>query len=758
MKMGKEAEKKRMVGEIGRGTSKEEDDGKMVVVGIKMDQQSRELLTWALVKVASPGDRVVALHVLPTSSTESSDMDGSPSCLISSVKNFDSILSVYEGFCNLKQINLKLKVCRGSSIRKVLVREVNSYSASKLILGVAKNHSIIGPSSTSVAKYCTKQLAGRCSVLAVSNGKVVYQREASPAASRDQDNNKVSGIHWSASKNSSKLPKDPSGKLYCVLPARGQSGRISNVSKSSVLRLSDASQTESCSLCTPSNPPERKEESSLALVPIKKSSNTFSLWTDDLLEMRPGWPLLRGKVMNDRTSMVGSNGSVVQWAMRLPSRYSVPAPLHPIREPVKIEQNAVLICDAECNAIVPLETDSSNSLVEIHEEEVKLPAELEALQEKYSSVCRLFTYKELVQATSNFSPENLAGRGGSSRVYKGCLSDGRELAVKILKPSEDALKEFTSEIEIITSLQHKNIISLFGFCFENNNLILVYDFLSRGSLEECLHGEQENKVVISWTDRFKIAIGIAEALDYLHGDYNGQPVIHRDVKSSNILLSDGFEPQLSDFGLAKWASESTEPITCSDVAGTFGYLAPEYFMHGKVTEKIDVYAFGVVLLELLSGRKPIITGSSNNQESLVMWAKKILHEGKFKQIVDPSLGDKYDDNQMERMILAASLCIRRASRSRPRISFVLKLLQGEDDDVLQWAKMQASTTEEFDDPDGEATNPSSDIQSYIKLALLGVEDDSHSVSSMEANVEFITTNTSLEDYLQGRWSRSSSFD
>ncbi|XP_039126528.1 proline-rich receptor-like protein kinase PERK10 [Dioscorea cayenensis subsp. rotundata] len=741
MKMKKEEEKKRMVGEIGsRGSKEEEEEGKTVVVGIRMDQQSRELLTWALVKVASPGDRVIALHILPSSSTESSGMDGkSSSCLISSVKNFDSILSVYDGFCNLKQINLKLKVCRGSSIRKVLVQEVNSYSASKLILGVSKNNSIIGPSSTSVAKYCAKKLSAKCSVLAVNNGKVVYQREAS------QENHKVSSIQLNASRNSCKLPKDRTGKLYCVLPDRRQSGRISNASNLSIVELNDTSQTENCSLCSPSNLLEMKEESSLALVPIKESSNNISLSTDnDLIDMRPGWPLLRGAIMNDmRTSMEKSKGSVVQWAMMLPSRCSVSAPPpHSDFDHMKTEQNALLICDAD--------TNSSSSPVETHEEEVKFLAELECIREKYSSVYRLFTYNELKQATSDLSPEKLAGRGGSSRVYKGCLSDGRELAVKMLKPSEDALKEFTSEIEIITSLHHKNIISLFGFCFENNNLILVYDFLSRGSLEECLHGEQESKVVVSWVDRFKIATAIAEALDYLHGDCNGQPVIHRDVKSSNILLADDFEPQLSDFGLAKWASESTEPITCSDVAGTFGYLAPEYFMHGKVSEKIDVYAFGVVLLELLSGRKPIITGSSNNQESLVIWAKNIMQEGKIKQLVDPSLGDEYDDDQVERTILAASLCIRRASRSRPRIGRVLKLLQGEDD-AVSWARTQAGTLEEFDDSDDEVISPPSNLQSYIKLALLGVEDDSHSISSIEANTYF-------EDYLQGRWSRSSSFD
>ncbi|XP_039117115.1 probable receptor-like serine/threonine-protein kinase At5g57670 [Dioscorea cayenensis subsp. rotundata] len=679
MKMGKEDEEKQgMVAEFGKRAAKEEE-GRTVMVGVRMDSQSRELLTWALVKVAAPGDRVIALHVLPSSSIEVSEKNGKCSSLISLVKSFDSVLAVYEGFCNLKQIDLKLKICRGSSIRKALIREAKAYSATKLILGVAKNPSILGSSWISIAKHCAKKLPLECSVLAVNNGKVVYQREALPA-SQCQEKNKADN--------------------------KNKSGRNSSA-------------------------PERKEERSLALVPMKKS-----------LEMRPGWSLLRRAIMNDRkTSTEKSKISVFQWAMWLPSRWSFSSSIHPDRKPTNPELDPSVNCNEENN---------------VDEDEVKILEELQSLQVKYSSICRLFSYQDLMDATSNFSTENLVGKGGSSMVYKGCLSDGRELAVKILKPSEDALKEFTSEIEIITSLNHKNIISLLGFCFENNNLVLVYDFLSRGSLEECLHGEQESKIGLKWIDRYKVAVGIAEALDYLHGSGNAQPAIHRDVKSSNILLTSDFEPQLSDFGLAKWATASTSSIACRDVAGTFGYLAPEYFMYGKVTEKIDVYAFGVVLLELLSGKKPINTGCSKDQESLVMWAKKILQEGKAKQLVDGSLGDDYDSDQMDRMILAATLCIQRAPHSRPRISIVLKLLQG-DDDVLKWARSQVSASECSDDLD-EVTNPTPDIQSYINLALQDIDEDSHSVSSTEPSVDFITGNTSLEDYLQGRWSRSSSFD
>ncbi|XP_038984235.1 serine/threonine-protein kinase shk1/pak1-like isoform X2 [Phoenix dactylifera] len=686
---------------------------KTVVVGVKTDVQSRQLLTWALVTAAAPGDRVVALHVHTSRSSSSSDPEGEDeqAAVVSLAKDLDAMLAVYKGFCNLKQIYLKWKICKGSSVRKVLAREVNELAASKLILGVAKHSRSIRLSSLSIVKYCAKKLPLDCSVFAVSNGKIVFQRQAA-------DKNKVH--RRNSSKDSTSSSGD--GELYCLLPIRGQVGKDVDDSNSSPLledgsnngnsaadenvTMVDASLKQNCSICesvseTPSMN-ESKEDEPLAPVPMENSDAPASCsWSPGVKEIpraRASWTLLRRPVFSSIRSSSSSHEwpkiSLAHWALRLPSRYSA---VHPYRKSMK----------SSANAISNIDTDSTPPSGAVHDEEGVLSKELESLQEKYSSVCRLFSYKELVNTTSNFSPEKLIGKGGCSRVYKGCLSDGKEVAVKILKPSENALRDFFSEIEIVTTLHHKNIISLIGFCSENNSLILVFDYLSRGSLEEVLHGEKENKPVLSWATRYKVAMGVAEALDYLHGGSGAETVIHRDVKSSNILLSEDFEPQLSDFGLAKWASTSTSSPTSGDVAGTFGYLAPEYFMYGKVNKKIDVYAFGVVLLELLSGRKPISTGCPKGQESLVMW--------------------------------------------------VLKLLQG-DDDVVKWARSKVSTSEGLDELDDELIHPKSIIQSHLNLALLDVDDDSLSISSTEHTVDFITANTSMEDYLKGRWSCSSSFN
>ncbi|XP_065880231.1 protein kinase STUNTED isoform X2 [Euphorbia lathyris] len=584
--------------------------GRTVIVGVNLDSHSRQLLTWAMVKVAHPSDTVIALHVLPDN-----------------------------GFCNLKQVDLKLKICRGSSIPKVLLREAKSYSAAIIIVGAATSH------RTSVAKYCAKNLPKDCSVLAVNNGKVVFQKEGT-------EDNRHKGL-LNAIQRSISL-----GKNY-----KEEFETLKNEEQFLVKAMK-----QNCSICGT----QSADENALAL------------------ELKPGWPLL-GRQTSDSRQM-----SVVQWAMRLPTR--------------------------QLSLCLPNMSENESSLDGTQTLPLSpspVPQELEGLHQKYSATCRLFNYQQLLSATSNFSSENLVGKGGSSLVYKGCLPGGKELAVKILKPSEDVLKEFVLEIEIITTLNHKNIISLLGFGFEDNNLLLVYDFLSRGSLEENLHdNNRKDPLAFGWSERYKVAVGVAEALDYLHRG-TAQPVIHRDVKSSNILLSDDFEPQLSDFGLAKWASTSSSHIICSDVAGTFGYLAPEYFMYGKVNEKIDVYAFGVVLLELLSGRKPISNDLPKGQESLVMWAKPILDDGKVCQLLDPSLGEEYDGEQLESMVLAATLCVKRSPRARPEMRLVVKLLEG-DSEVRKWAKLQINNVE-----DDEACN----LESHLNLALLDVEDDNDWVST-----------------------------
>ncbi|KAL9393462.1 hypothetical protein Peur_012747 [Populus x canadensis] len=700
------------------------DEGVVLVVGVKLDGQSRELLTWSLVKMAQPGDRVIALHVLDsgTGNVNSECVAGTGSVL-SLVKTFDSLLAVYEGFCNLKQVDLKLKVCRGESVRKILVKEAKASNVAKLIVGTSKTRQKLN-SSTSTAKYCAKKLSKGCSVYAVRSGKILFQREAT-VASNDPFQEKLN----QESRNRSQKSQNKNS------PNRTPPLLLPDDSGTHVLE-------ESCW--------DGNDDNSWALVPIQTSKTPSDSDSNlsEALESKQGWSFLRRVLFPKQQHSEKAHVkrlSVVKWVFRIPTRNSSSV-VHPDQKQnislADADQNSNL--EVENYAIVPVGPEVAWTPISPCHDLNGIPEELKNLCERYSSSCRLFSYEELALSTSNFIPENMIGKGGSSHVYKGCLPDGKELAVKILKPSEDVLKEFIAEIEMITTLHHKNIISLFGFCFEQNKLLLVYDLLSRGSLEENLHGNMKDVNALGWQERYKVAVGVAEALDYLHNCCD-EPVIHKDVKSSNILLSDDFEPQLSDFGLACWASTSCH-TTCTDVAGTFGYLAPEYFMHGKVSDKVDVFAFGVVLLELLSGRKPINSEHPKGQESLVMWAKPILEGGKVSQLL-PRLGGEYDDDHIERMVLAATLCLRRSPKWRPQMSLVLKLLQG-DEEVKNWARHQVCASEEHDAMDGE-TFPSN-IQSHLNLALLDLEDDSLSISSTEQGV-------SIEDYLQGRWSRTSSF-
>ncbi|KAL8500920.1 hypothetical protein ACS0TY_020490 [Phlomoides rotata] len=664
-------------------------DSAVVVVAVKLDTRSKELLTWALVKVAQSGDRVIALHIL--------DSDADQASLLSLVKTFDSMLAAYEGFCNLKQVDLKLKVCKGSPVRKIILREVKSCGASSVILGASGLHHKI-KSRISVAKHCAKNLRRNISIICVDSGKIVFLRES------DAPNVSLLGnldVTQPRSKRRMKLSKSP-----LSLPPQ---------------RLLTSS---SCG----------NEDISMALVPLK---------TQEMPESKSRWAVLRRLFFHDRSlseTPSPKRPSMMRWILRSPSRQSVSA-IFPDQKQIIAPDTAEchLDLDPEKGAIVLYSADNISAHLS-----KSFSEELKALEEKYSTICRLFSYQELLLATNNFIPENLIGKGGSSQVYRGWLPGGQELAVKILKTSEDVLKHFVSEVEIVTSLHHKNIISLVGFCSEDDRLLLVYNLLSGGSLEDNFHGAENSQKNIGWDERCKVALGVAEALDHLHN--SAEPIIHRDVKSSNILLSDDFEPQLSDFGLATWASSCLHHMGISDVAGTFGYLAPEYFVNEKVTDKIDVYAFGVVLLELLSGRKSIDNALPKGKESLVMWAKHILKEGKVSELQDPKLIDACDQKQFEIMVLAATLCIRHAPQSRPEISLVLKLLRG-DPSIVDWAREESKSSEDSYIIKGEQ----SDIQSFINLALHNLEDDSASTSSTEQNI-------SVEDYLGGRWSRSSSFD
>nr|XP_018680018.1 PREDICTED: probable receptor-like serine/threonine-protein kinase At5g57670 isoform X1 [Musa acuminata subsp. malaccensis] len=320
---------------------------------------------------------------------------------------------------------------------------------------------------------------------------------------------------------------------------------------------------------------------------------------------------------------------------------------------------------------------------------------------------RCFSYEEIHRATGGFRQENLVGRGGYAEVYRGVLEDGQAIAVKRLtraSSDEQRTKDFLTELGAVGHVRHPNVSALLGCCVDRD-LHLIFEFSSRGSVCSNLYGNvtsDESSPPMAWKLRHDIAVGTARGLHYLHKGCQRR-IIHRDIKASNILLTANFEPQISDFGLARWLpTEWTHrAVARAPIEGTFGCLAPEYFMHGIVHEKTDVFAFGVFLLEIISGRKPV-DGSHN---SLLSWAKPYLRDGTVQALVDARLGDEYDIDQLRKLTFAASLCIRTTPTQRPSMTEALDILEGRKILQDQWKMPEGEEEEQefwgFDDLDDD---------------------------------------------------------
>ncbi|OVA02260.1 Protein kinase domain [Macleaya cordata] len=288
---------------------------------------------------------------------------------------------------------------------------------------------------------------------------------------------------------------------------------------------------------------------------------------------------------------------------------------------------------------------------------------------------KTFSLAELEKATDKFSSKKILGEGGFGRVYHGIMEDETEVAVKLLtREDQNGDREFIAEVEMLSRLHHRNLVKLFGICIEEQTRCLIYELVHNGSVESHLHGVDKSKGPLDWDARMKIALGAARGLAYLHEDSNPR-VIHRDFKASNVLLEDDFTPKVSDFGLAREATEGSHHIS-TRVMGTFGYVAPEYAMTGHLLVKSDVYSYGVVLLELLSGRKPVDMSQPPGQENLVTWARPLLttREG-LEQLVDPALDGNYNFDNMARVAAIASMCVHPEVAQRPFMGEVVQALK-----------------------------------------------------------------------------------
>ncbi|KAL6970789.1 PTI1-like tyrosine-protein kinase 3 [Sarracenia purpurea var. burkii] len=288
---------------------------------------------------------------------------------------------------------------------------------------------------------------------------------------------------------------------------------------------------------------------------------------------------------------------------------------------------------------------------------------------------------ELKEKTDNFGSKALIGEGSYGRVYYANLNNGKSVAVKKLDVSAEPESnvEFLTQVSMVSRLKHENVIELLGYCVEGNIRVLAYKYATMGSLHDILHGRKgvegaQPGPVLNWMQRVRIAVDTARGLEYLHEKV--QPsIIHRDIRSSNVLLFENYAAKIADFNLSNQAPDMAARLHSTRVLGTFGYHAPEYAMTGQLTQKSDVYSFGVVLLELLTGRKPVDHTMPRGQQSLVTWATPRLSEDKVKQCVDPKLKGEYPPKGVAKLAAVAALCVQYEAEFRPNMSIVIKALQ-----------------------------------------------------------------------------------
>ncbi|XP_057787805.1 probable LRR receptor-like serine/threonine-protein kinase At4g30520 isoform X3 [Salvia miltiorrhiza] len=333
-----------------------------------------------------------------------------------------------------------------------------------------------------------------------------------------------------------------------------------------------------------------------------------------------------------------------------------------------------------------------------------------------------FTIKELRRATNNFSSKNILGAGGFGNVYRGKLEDGTLVAVKRLKDltGTTGISQFRTELEMISLAVHRNLLRIFGYCATQNERLLVYPYMSNGSVASRLRGKPE----LDWNMRKRIAIGASRGLLYLHEQCDPK-IIHRDVKAANVLLDDYYEAVVGDFGLAKLLDHAESHVTTA-VRGTVGHIAPEYLSTGQSSEKTDVFGFGILLLELITGMRALEFGKTVSQKGAMLeWVKKVQQEKKMELLVDKELGMKYDRIEVGEMLQVALLCTQYLPAHRPKMSDIVRMLEG-DGLAEKWAASHNLV---------DSSTSNSKMHLCTTTTTAGFGHDQSSVFGMEKNMD-----------------------
>ncbi|XP_014498218.1 probable serine/threonine-protein kinase At1g01540 isoform X1 [Vigna radiata var. radiata] len=341
---------------------------------------------------------------------------------------------------------------------------------------------------------------------------------------------------------------------------------------------------------------------------------------------------------------------------------------------------------------------------------------------------RWYTLRELEDATGGLCPENVVGEGGYGIVYHGVLNDGTKIAVKnLLNNKGQAEKEFKVEVEAIGRVRHKNLVRLLGYCVEGAYRMLVYEYVDNGNLEQWLHGDVGPVSPLTWNIRMNIILGTARGLAYLHEGLEPK-VVHRDVKSSNILIDRQWNSKVSDFGLAKLLCSENSYVT-TRVMGTFGYVAPEYACTGMLTEKSDIYSFGILIMEIITGRSPVDYARPQGEVNLIEWLKTMVGNRKSEEVVDPKLPEMPSSKALKRALLIALRCVDPDATKRPKMGHVIHMLEA--DDML-------FHNEQKTDGDSSRSYQNEHKDSNLDKRTDGVTDQSEDASSSRNNHQATT--------------------
>ncbi|KAF3655566.1 putative serine/threonine-protein kinase [Capsicum annuum] len=288
-----------------------------------------------------------------------------------------------------------------------------------------------------------------------------------------------------------------------------------------------------------------------------------------------------------------------------------------------------------------------------------------------------YTLRELEIATNFFAHENVIGEGGYGIVYRGVMEDNSCVAVKnLLNNRGQAEREFKVEVEAIGRVRHKNLVRLLGYCAEGAHRMLVYEYVNNGNLEQWLHGDVGPYSPLTWEIRMNIILGTAKGLTYLHEGLEPK-VVHRDIKSSNILIDKQWNAKVSDFGLAKLLGSERSYIT-TRVMGTFGYVAPEYASTGMLNDRSDVYSFGILIMEIISGRNPVDYSRAPGEVNLVDWLKTMVSNRNSEGVLDPKMREKPSSRALKRALLVALRCVDPSAQKRPKMGHVIHMLEADD--------------------------------------------------------------------------------